>query len=373
MSPAGGAGSWSSRCRRSARSGLGGLVLALALAIPAFRETSDEDWLKKSELAVTLPRPLRQRGRQPRHQAQRLDPARAIARSPDQGGAGDRGPPLLRAFRHRHPGHAARGASPMRAPAASCRAARRSPSSSPRTCSCRNERTIERKIKEAFLALWLETRLTKNEILKLYLDRAYMGGGTFGVDAAAQYYFGKSARDVNLAEAAMLAGLFKAPTTLCAAHQPAGRARARQRRARQPGRRRLHDRGPGVRRPPQPGDSRRPARRGRAQLLSRLGLRRDAQARRHAAEIGRRARLRGAHRARPGPAAHGRDRGREFAAPIRPRLSRQAGGRRGRRSRRRRARHGRRAATTARASSTARPTRCASPARRSSPTSMPPP
>ena len=51
--------------------GLGGLVLMLALAIPAFRETSDEDWLKKSELAVHVPRPLRQRGRHPRHQAQR--------------------------------------------------------------------------------------------------------------------------------------------------------------------------------------------------------------------------------------------------------------------------------------------------------------
>ncbi|WP_452303822.1 transglycosylase domain-containing protein [Microbaculum marinum] len=74
-----------------------------------------------------------------------------------------------------------------------------------------NERTIERKIKEAFLALWLETHLTKNEILKLYLDRAYLGGGTFGVDAAAEFYFGKSVRDINLAEAAMIAGLFKAP------------------------------------------------------------------------------------------------------------------------------------------------------------------
>ena len=52
-----------------------------------------------------------------------------------------------------------------------------------------NERTIERKVKEAFLAIWLETRLTKNEILKLYLDRAYLGGGAFGVDAAAQYLF----------------------------------------------------------------------------------------------------------------------------------------------------------------------------------------
>src|SRR5207249_8408750 len=90
-----------------------------------------------------------------------------------------------------------------------------------------NERTIERKIKEAFLALWLETRLSKNDILKLYLDRAYMGGGTFGVDAASQYYFGKSARDVNLAEAAMLAGLFKAPTRFAPhINLPAARARA---------------------------------------------------------------------------------------------------------------------------------------------------
>ena len=90
-----------------------------------------------------------------------------------------------------------------------------------------NERTIERKVKEAFLAIWLEARLPKNEILKLYLDRAYMGGGTFGVDAAAQYYFGKSARDVNLAEAAMLAGLFKAPSRFAPhINLPAARARA---------------------------------------------------------------------------------------------------------------------------------------------------
>src|SRR5262249_45941345 len=69
--------------------------------------------------------------------------------------------------------------------------------------------------------------LTKNEILKLYLDRAYMGGGTFGVDAAAQYYFNKSARDVNLAESAMLAGLFKAPTRFAPhINLPAARARA---------------------------------------------------------------------------------------------------------------------------------------------------
>lgn len=75
-----------------------------------------------------------------------------------------------------------------------------------------SERSLQRKIKEAFLALWLESRLTKREILKLYLDHSYMGGGAFGVEAAAQFYFGKSIREVNLAEAALLAGLFKAPT-----------------------------------------------------------------------------------------------------------------------------------------------------------------
>ncbi|MBN9345428.1 MAG: penicillin-binding protein [Devosia sp.] len=75
-----------------------------------------------------------------------------------------------------------------------------------------NERTWERKIKEAFLAVWLEWHYSKDEILKLYFDRAYMGGGNFGAAAAAEYYFGKKITDVNLAEAAMLAGLFKAPT-----------------------------------------------------------------------------------------------------------------------------------------------------------------
>lgn len=74
------------------------------------------------------------------------------------------------------------------------------------------ERTLRRKMNEAFLALWIEARLSKAEILKLYLDRSYLGGGTFGVEAAAQYYFGKSVRDVTLSEAAMIAGLFKAPS-----------------------------------------------------------------------------------------------------------------------------------------------------------------
>jgi penicillin-binding protein 1A len=90
-----------------------------------------------------------------------------------------------------------------------------------------NERSLERKIKEAFLALWLETRLTKREILKLYLDRAYLGNGVFGVQSAADHYFGKDVRDLTLAEAAMIAGLFKAPSKFSPmVNLPAARARA---------------------------------------------------------------------------------------------------------------------------------------------------
>ncbi|ENN86203.1 penicillin-binding protein, 1A family [Rhizobium freirei PRF 81] len=90
-----------------------------------------------------------------------------------------------------------------------------------------NERSIDRKIKEAFLAIWLEANLSKKGILSLYLDRTYMGGGTFGAAAAAQFYFGKSITDVNLAEAAMLAGLFKAPAKYAPhVNLPAARARA---------------------------------------------------------------------------------------------------------------------------------------------------
>ncbi|MDO8354206.1 MAG: biosynthetic peptidoglycan transglycosylase, partial [Aestuariivirga sp.] len=62
------------------------------------------------------------------------------------------------------------------------------------------ERTIQRKVHEAFLSLWIEARKSKPEILKLYLDRSYLGGGNYGVEAEAQFYFGKSIRDVNLSE-----------------------------------------------------------------------------------------------------------------------------------------------------------------------------
>ena len=92
-----------------------------------------------------------------------------------------------------------------------------------------SERSLDRKIKEAFLAFLLESRFTKREILKMYLDRAYLGGGAFGVEAASQFYFGKSVREVNLAEAAMIAGLYKAPTKFAPhINLPASRARTNE-------------------------------------------------------------------------------------------------------------------------------------------------
>ena len=206
--------------------GTGGLLVMLALAIPAFRETADDDWLKKSELAVTF---LDRYGNEVGSRGIRHNDAIPLDQFPDHLikatlATEDRRfyehfgidiPGLFRAMlTNARAGGVVQGGSSISQQLA-------------KNLFLSNERTIERKVKEAFLALWLEVRLPKNEILKLYLDRAYLGGGTFGVDAAAQYYFNKSARDVNLAEAAMLAGLFKAPSRFAPhINLPAARARA---------------------------------------------------------------------------------------------------------------------------------------------------
>ncbi|MEO0342749.1 MAG: PBP1A family penicillin-binding protein [Pseudomonadota bacterium] len=71
---------------------------------------------------------------------------------------------------------------------------------------------MERKVREVPRSLAMELKFTKDEILAIYLNRAYLGAGTFGFEAAAQRYFGKSARSLNIAESAMLAGLLKAPS-----------------------------------------------------------------------------------------------------------------------------------------------------------------
>jgi len=206
--------------------GTGGLLLLVALAIPAFRQTSDDDWLKRSDLAVTfLDRYGNEVGsRGIKHtESVPLDEfpdnlIKAVLATEDRRfyehfGIDVQG--IFRAFvTNTQAGGVVQGGSTITQQLA-------------KNLFLSNERTYERKINEAFLALWLEAHLSKNEILKLYLDRAYLGGGSYGVDAAARYYFGKSVRDLNLAEAAMIAGLFKAPTKFSPlVNLPAARARA---------------------------------------------------------------------------------------------------------------------------------------------------
>lgn len=91
-----------------------------------------------------------------------------------------------------------------------------------------NQRTFRRKIQEAILAIWLWRHYTRQEILSIYLNRVYLGGGAYGVDAAARLYFNCPARQLTLAQAAVLAGLPKAPSSLnplVNAQAAAGRAR----------------------------------------------------------------------------------------------------------------------------------------------------
>lgn len=83
-----------------------------------------------------------------------------------------------------------------------------------------SERTMGRKIQEVLLALWLEHRYSKNQILAIYLNRVYFGAGTYGIEAAAQRYFGKRARELTLSEATVLAGLLKAPSRYSPTNDP---------------------------------------------------------------------------------------------------------------------------------------------------------
>jgi len=87
------------------------------------------------------------------------------------------------------------------------------------------ERTVSRKLQEVALAFWLEHRFNKSQILELYLNRVYFGSGAYGVEAATQRYFGKSARQMTVAEAALLAGLVQSPSRLAPSHNPDGAER----------------------------------------------------------------------------------------------------------------------------------------------------
>jgi penicillin-binding protein 1A len=87
------------------------------------------------------------------------------------------------------------------------------------------QRTVSRKLQELVLAIWLEHKFSKAQILDLYLNRVYFGSGAYGVEAASQRYFGKSARQLTLAEAALLAGLVQSPSRLAPSHNPDGAER----------------------------------------------------------------------------------------------------------------------------------------------------
>ena len=206
--------------------GLGGAILILTLAQGAFRETSDDDWLKKQDIAVTF---LDRYGAEVGRRGIKHDDSVPLEQFPEYLIQAALSTEDRRFYEHY-------GIDPigtLRALTVNARSSGVVQGGSTITQQLAknlfltNERSLERKIKEAFLALWLEARLPKREILKLYFDRAYMGGGTFGVQAAAEFYFGKNVRDLNLAEAAMLAGLFKAPTKYAPhINLPAARARA---------------------------------------------------------------------------------------------------------------------------------------------------
>ncbi len=205
-----------------------GVVLgigALALAVPAFRETS-EDWLKKTDLAVTfLDRYGREAGRRGINHDdsvpfEELPPhlIHAVLATEDRRFFDHLGVDIIGTLRaltvNARENTVVQGGSSITQQLA-------------KNLFLSSKRTLERKIKEAYLAVWLEFRLPKQEILHLYLDRAYLGGGAFGVEAAAKFYFGKSVRDLSLAESAMIAGLFKAPTKFAPhINLPAARARA---------------------------------------------------------------------------------------------------------------------------------------------------
>jgi len=203
-----------------------GLVVVIAFAQPAVRMTADEDWLKRTDLAVTF---LDRYGVEVGRRGIKHDDAIPFEELPDQFIKAVLATEDRRFFSHF--GIDVIGTARALTVNTSAGGVRQGGSSLTQQLAknlfLSNERSISRKINEAYLALWLEHHLTKKQILKLYLDRAYMGGGAFGVQAAAQYYFGKSARDINLAESAMLAGLFKAPTKFSPnVNLPAARARA---------------------------------------------------------------------------------------------------------------------------------------------------
>ncbi len=204
-----------------------GSIMMLALALPAFQET-EKDWRNQSDFAVVF---LDRYGKRIGERGIRQDDSTEIDALPDHFVKAVLATEDRRFFDHL--GIDFYGLSRAMAENVKANSVVQGGSTITQQLAknlfLTNERTLDRKVKEAFLSVWLEWNLTKKEILKLYLDRAYMGGGSFGVGAAAKYYYGKNINDVSLAESAMLAGLFKAPTKYAPhINLPAARARANE-------------------------------------------------------------------------------------------------------------------------------------------------
>ena len=203
----------------------GGLIVLYGLALPAFNEADEAKWMSTGQYSVTF---QDQNGTEIGRRGINIDDAVPLEEIPDVLIKATLATEDRRFFEH----YGVDVLGTLRALVENVRANDVVQGGSTLTQQLAknlflsSERSITRKIKEAFLAVWLESHLTKREILKLYLDRAYMGGGAFGAEAAAQFYFGKSVRDITMAEAAMMAGLFKAPTKY-APHINLSAARAR--------------------------------------------------------------------------------------------------------------------------------------------------
>ena len=207
--------------------GVGGLILLFTLAIPAFEETH-KDWRNQGDYSILF---LDRNGKEIGRRGIRQDDAVQVDAMPDHFIKAVLATEDRRFFDHwgiDFLGLTRAMAENVRANSVVQGGSTLSQQLA-KNLFLTNERTLDRKVKEAFLSVWLEINLTKKEILKLYLDRAYMGGGNFGVGAAAQFYFDKEVTDINLAESAMLAGLFKAPTKYAPhINLPAARARANE-------------------------------------------------------------------------------------------------------------------------------------------------
>ena len=261
--------------------GTGGLVVMLALAIPAFRETSDEDWLKKSELAVTF---LDRYGNEVGSRGIKHNDSIPLDEFPDHlikatlatedrrfyehFGIDPSGTfrALMSNYARRRRGagrlldHAAARQEPVPVERAHHRAQDQG--------SVPGDLAGDAAHQERDLEALSRPRLSRRRRVR----RRRRGAVLFQQVGEGRHALGE--RDAGRA--------VQGAGAVCPAHQPAGGARARQRRARQSGRSGIHDRGPGVRRAAQPRRRHGPPRRPLAQLLSRLGVRRNEEARRHA-------------------------------------------------------------------------------------------